>query len=233
MGDNMFERLERIIGNEKLEKLKKSTVLIIGVGGVGGYVCEGLARSGIEHFIIIDKDKVDITNKNRQIIALDSTIGLDKVDVMKNRLIDINKDINVDTLNIFLDKENTYSIISKYKPDYVIDACDTVTTKLEIIKACLDLNIKFISCMGTGNKVNPSKLKITDIKNTHTDPLCKVMRKLIKENELKGNIDVLWSEELPIKVENRTPGSSSFVPSSAGLLIASYVFDKIINNDII
>ena len=228
----MFERLERIIGLENLNKLSKVTVMVIGLGGVGGYVVESLARSNITNFIVIDKDKVDVTNKNRQIIALDSTIGLDKTEVVKNRLLDINKDINVEPLSIFLDNTNTKDIIEKYKPDYVIDCCDTVTTKLEIIKTCLDNNIKFISCMGTGNKFDPSKLKITDIKKTDTDPLCKVMRKLIKENNLKGKIDVLWSSELPVKTNTRTPGSTSFVPPSAGLLIASHVFKNIINNDI-
>ena len=228
----MFERLERIIGLENLEKLSKVTVMVIGLGGVGGYVVESLARSNITNFIVIDKDKVDVTNKNRQIIALDSTIGLDKTEVVKNRLLDINKDINVIPLSIFLDNTNTKDIIEEYKPDYVIDCCDTVTTKLEIIKTCLNNNIKFISCMGTGNKFDPSKLKITDIKKTDTDPLCKVMRKLVKENNLKGKIEVLWSSELPVKTNTRTPGSTSFVPPSAGLLIASHVFKNIINNDI-
>lgn len=228
----MFERLERIIGLENLEKLSKVTVMVIGLGGVGGYVVESLARSNITNFIVIDKDKVDVTNKNRQIIALDSTIGKNKTDVVKERLLDINKEINVIPLSIFLDNTNTKEIIEKYKPDYVIDCCDTVTTKLEIIKTCLNNNIKFISCMGTGNKFDPSKLKITDIKKTDTDPLCKVMRKLVKENNLKGKIEVLWSSELPVRTNTRTPGSTSFVPPSAGLLIASHVFKNIINNDI-
>lgn len=225
----MFERLEKIVSIDKLNKLNDITVMIIGVGGVGGYVVEALVRSGIKKFILIDKDIVDITNKNRQIIALDSTIGKEKTDVMKNRILDINKECSVDALNIFLDKDNTYSTIEKYKPDYVIDACDTVTTKLEIIKSCLDLNIKFISSMGTGNKFNPSKLMISDIKKTHTDPLAKIMRKLVKDNNLKGKIMVLWSSEEPVKTNDRTPGSSAFVPSSAGILIASYIFNDIIN----
>ena len=228
----MFERLERIIGKENLDKLSKVTVMVIGLGGVGGYVVESLARSNITNFIVIDKDKVDVTNKNRQIIALDSTIGKNKTDVVKERLLDINKEINVIPLSIFLDNTNTKEIIEEYKPDYVIDCCDTVTTKLEIIKTCLNNNIKFISCMGTGNKFDPSKLKITDIKKTDTDPLCKVMRKLVKENNLKGKIEVLWSSELPVRTNTRTPGSTSFVPPSAGLLIASHVFKNIINNDI-
>lgn len=229
----MFERLEKVIGKSNIEKLGQTKVLIVGIGGVGGYVTEALVRAGIKNIVIIDKDIVDITNKNRQIIALDSTIGKDKVTVMKDRILDINKKVIVEEEKIFLDKDNTNQIITKYKPDYVVDCCDTVTTKIEIIKTCLNNNIEFISCMGTGNKIDPSKLLITDIKKTHTDPLCKVVRKLIKENNIKGKINVLWSTEVPIKVESRTPGSTSFVPSSAGLLIASYIFNKIIDNDII
>jgi len=229
----MFDRLESIIPKEKIELLKTKKIMIIGLGGVGGYVVESLVRSGITNLIIIDKDIVDITNKNRQIIALNSTLGKSKVEVFKDRILDINKECNVEGLNIFLDINNTFDIINKYHPDYVIDACDTVTTKVEIIKACKELDIDFISSMGTGNKLDPSKLLISDIKKTHTDPLAKVMRKLLRENNIKGKVDVLWSTELPIKNNNRTPGSSSFVPSSAGILIGSYVFNKLINDDII
>ena len=229
----MFERLESIIPKEKLELLKNKKVMVIGLGGVGGYVVESLVRSGITNLIIIDKDIVDITNKNRQIIALNSTLGRTKVEVFKERILDINEECNIEGLNIFLDKTNTYDIINKYRPDYLIDACDTITTKVEIIKACKELNINSISSMGTGNKLDPSKLLISDIKKTHTDPLAKVMRKLLRENNIKGKVDVLWSSELPIKNNNRTPGSSSFVPSSAGILIGSYVFNKLINDDII
>ena len=229
----MFERLESIIPKEKIELLKNKKIMVIGLGGVGGYVVESLVRSGITNLIIIDKDIVDITNKNRQIIALDSTLGRTKVEVFKERIKDINKECNVEELNIFLDTTNTYDIIDKYHPDYLIDACDTITTKIEIIKACKELDINFISSMGTGNKLDPSKLLISDIKKTHTDPLAKVIRKLLRENNIKGKVDVLWSSELPIKNNNRTPGSTSFVPSSAGILIASYVFKKIIDDDII
>ena len=225
----MFERIEKIISKDKLSKLTDKTIMIIGIGGVGGYVCEGLVRSGIRNFILIDKDTVDITNKNRQIIALDSTIGKNKTDVMKDRILDINKECNVITLNMFLDKDNTYSIINEYKPDYVIDACDTMTVKQEIIRSCIKLNISFISSMGTGNRLDPSKLEITDIRKTDYDPVAKIMRKFIKDEKIKNKIPVLISREIPIKTGDRTPGSTSFVPSSAGLLIASYVFNDIIN----
>ena len=225
----MFERIEKIISKDKLSKLTDKKVMIIGIGGVGGYVCEALVRSGIKNFILIDKDTVDITNKNRQIIALDSTIGKNKTDVMKDRILDINKECNVITLNMFLDKDNTYNIINEYKPDYVIDACDTMTVKQEIIRSCIKLNISFICSMGTGNRLDPSKLEITDIRKTDYDPVAKIMRKFIKDEKIKNKIPVLISREIPIKTGDRTPGSTSFVPSSAGLLIASYVFNDIIN----
>lgn len=228
----MFERLESIVSKEKLSKLDDITCMVIGIGGVGGYVCEGLVRCGIKSFILIDSDCVDITNKNRQIIALDSTIGKKKVDVMKERILDINKECSVICLDTFLDKTNTFDIIDKYKPDYVVDACDTVEAKKEIILSCLKLNINFISCMGTGNKFDPTKLKIMDIRKTEYDPLAKVIRKWVRDEKIKGKIDVVVSTESPIKTGNRTPGSTSFVPSSAGLLIASYIFNKIINSDI-
>ena len=233
MGDNMFERLEKIVDKDKLIKLENTTCMIVGIGGVGGYVVESLVRSGIKSFILIDSDCVDITNKNRQIIALDSTIGKKKVEVMKARLLDINKECSVTCLDIFLDKSNTFDIINKYKPDYVIDACDTVEAKKEIILSCIKLNLNFISCMGTGNKFDPTKLKIMDIRKTEYDPLAKIMRKWVRDEKIKEKIDVLVSTEAPVKTGDRTPGSTSFVPSSAGLLIASFVFNKIINSDII
>lgn len=224
----MFERLEKIIGKENLERLNNKKVMIIGIGGVGGYVTEALVRSGISNFILVDHDIVDITNKNRQIIALDSTIGKKKVTVMKDRILDINSNCDVFEIDNFLDIDNTYEIINKYKPDYVIDCCDTITTKKEIISSCIKLNIKFISSMGTGNKLDPSKLKITDIRKTSYDPLAKIIRKWVKDSKIKDKVMVLWSDEEYIKTHDRTPGSTSFVPTSAGLLIASYVFNDII-----
>lgn len=224
----MFQRLEKIIGNSSLELIHNTSVMVIGIGGVGGYVVEGLIRSGIKNIILVDFDTVDITNKNRQIIALDSTIGMKKVDVMKNRILDINKECNVITIDNFLNSENTSDIINKYHPDYVVDACDTMTTKKEIIASCLKYNIKFISSMGTGNKLNPRCLKISDLSKTNYDPLAKILRKWVKDEKIKGKIPVLWSNEIPIKTHDRTPGSTSFVPSSAGLMIASYIINDII-----
>jgi len=224
----MLDRLEKIIGNDNLNKIKNNSVMIIGIGGVGGYAVEALARSGIENIILIDNDSVDITNKNRQIIALDSTIGMKKVDAMKERLLDINKNINVITLDLFLDITNTNEIIEKYHPDYIIDACDTISTKKEIIISCIKHNIKFISCMGTGNKLDPTKLKISDLRKTNYDPLAKILRKWAKEEKINSKIPVLWSDEQPIEIHDRTPGSTSFVPSTAGLIIAGYIINNII-----
>ena len=224
----MFERFKKIIDVNSFEQIQNNTIMVIGIGGVGGYSVEALVRSGIKNIIIIDPDTVDITNKNRQIIALDSTLNKKKVVAMKERILDINHECNVVDLDIFLDKTNTDDIISKYKPDYVIDACDTITTKKEIITTCLKRNINFISCMGTGNKLDPTKLKISDIRKTNYDPLAKIIRKWVKDEKIKEKIAVLWSDEKPINPNDRTPGSSSFVPSIAGSTIASYIINQII-----
>lgn len=225
----MFTRLEKIIGSDNCTKIKNTSVMVIGIGGVGGYVVEALIRSGIEHIILVDHDTIDITNKNRQIIALDSTIGRKKVEVMKERILDINKNCQVETLDIFLDISNTNEYIKQYHPDYIVDACDTITTKKEIITSCLENHIPFISSMGTGNKLDPGRLKISDIRKTNYDPLAKIIRKWINEEKIKAKISVLWSDEIPIKIQDRIPGSTSFVPSSAGLLIASYMIRDIID----
>lgn len=224
----MFQRLEKIIGSKSLNKIQDTSIMVIGIGGVGGYVVEALIRSGIQNIILVDFDTVDVTNKNRQIIALDSTIGMKKVDVMKKRIQDINKECNVVTVDAFLDSENTRKIIEKYNPDYVVDACDTITTKKEIITSCLKYKINFISSMGTGNKLDPKHLQISELTKTNYDPLAKILRKWVKDEKIKGKIPVLWSDEIPIKTHDRTPGSTSFVPSSAGLMIASYIINDII-----
>lgn len=227
----MFSRLEKIIGNKNLTKIKNTSVMVVGVGGVGGYVVESLVRSGIENIIIIDHDVVDVTNKNRQIIALDSTIGSKKVEVLKNRILDINNNANVVALDTFLDNSNIEEIILKYKPDYVVDACDTIMTKKALISSCIKYNIFIISSMGTGNKLDPSKLQISDIRKTNYDPLARILRKWVKDEKINDKITVLWSSEKPIKTHDRTPGSTSFVPSSAGLLITSYIIRTIIKDN--
>ena len=217
-----FSRFEKIIGNDNLELLNKKSVLVLGCGGVGGYVVETLARSNIGTLILVDYDKIDISNINRQIIALDSTIGEDKVDVLEKRVKDINSNCNVIKIKKFIDLNNLNDLFNN-NIDFFVDACDTVSVKKGIIKECLKRKIRFISSMGTGNKLDPSKLEITDIRKTVNDPLARILRKYVKDEKINDKITVLSSSELPIKTGDRIPGSSSFVPPSAGLLIASYI----------
>ena len=220
-----FSRLEKLIGEDNLISLNKKSVLILGVGGVGGYVAESLARSCIGTLILVDFDTIDETNINRQIIALESTIGLKKVDVLEKRVKDINGDINVIKIDKFIDREN-YTLLFDYDIDYFVDACDTVSTKKSVIKYCLDNDINFITSMGTGNKFDPSKLEIIDIRKTVNDPLARIIRKFVKDLKTNKKVMVCTSSELPIKTGDRTPGSTAFVPSSAGLLIGSYIVRK-------
>lgn len=222
----MFDRLELLLGKENLEILKNKKVLVIGLGGVGGYVVESLVRSGIENITLVDYDKVDITNINRQIIALNSNIGKFKTELFKERILDINPNCKVTIKNIFLTEENIEEIIDDF--DFVIDACDTVNTKKAIIKICIKKNIKFISSMGTGNKIDPNKLEIVDIRKTSYDPLAKIIRKFIREEHINEKIMVLTSSEQPIKSNISTIPSAIFVPASAGLLIGSYVIKELL-----
>ncbi len=220
-----LSRLNKILSNDEINEIRNKTVLIIGIGGVGGYSLESLVRMGINNLIIVDNDVVDITNLNRQIISLNSNIGEKKVEVAKKRILDINKDCNVITIDKFITKENILDLF-KYHIDYVIDACDTVSTKIEIIRECLNRNIKIISSMGTGNKFHPEMLKITELKKTSYDPLAKVIRNKFKEEKRK--IMVVSSTEKGIDINDRTPGSTSLVPSVAGILCASYVINDIL-----
>lgn len=222
-----FNRLERIINTEGIDILNSKCVLILGLGGVGGYVLESLVRSGIGKFIIVDFDKIDSTNINRQIIALDSTVDQYKVDVFESRIRDINPFCEVIKIKEFIDKDNI-DLLFNYNIDYLIDACDTVDTKKVIIKECLSRGVKFISSMGTGNKLDPSQLEIVDIRKTINDPLARIMRKFVKDSNIKSKILVLSSKEIPIKTFDGKLGSSMFVPSSAGILIASYIVREFI-----
>ena len=220
-----LSRLNKILSNDEINEIRNKTVLIIGIGGVGGYSLESLVRMGINNLIIVDNDVVDIANLNRQIISLNSNIGEKKVEVAKKRILDINKDCNVITIDKFITKENILDLF-KYHIDYVIDACDTVSTKIEIIRECLNRNIKIISSMGTSNKFHPEMLKITELKKTSYDPLAKVIRNKFKEEKRK--IMVVSSTEKGIDINDRTPGSTSLVPSVAGILCASYVINDIL-----
>lgn len=230
----MFSRFELLIGEEKLQQLQNSHVLVFGVGGVGGYVVEALVRSGIGHITIVDNDEVSLTNLNRQIIATRETIGKKKVEVMKERILSVNPDCLVTGLEMFYLPENADTIdLTKY--DYVVDAIDTITSKIELAMRCEKLNVPLISSMGTGNKLNPAMLEVSDIYKTSVCPLAKVMRKELKTRGVK-HLKVVYSKELPIKprqsnepTNKRTvPGSSAFVPSSAGLLIASEVIKDLL-----
>ena len=224
----MFERLERIIGKENIEKLNNKTVAVVGCGGVGGYVIETLVRNGIGNIIIVDSDTIDITNKNRQIIATDSEIDKYKVDVFKERIKSINNNCNVIDLKIFLNEESKKELF-KYNIDYLVDACDTVQTKIMLIRECLNRNIKFISSMGTGNKMDPKKLEITTLKKTSYDSLARVIRHEINKLNIHDDIWVLSSTEEVIKTKTRTPGSYSIVPNTAGILIADYIIKQLID----
>ena len=221
-----FNRLENLIGSFSLEKLKESTVLVVGLGGVGGYVVEALTRSSIGNLILADYDKVDITNFNRQIIAVNDNIGKYKVECFKERIESINEECNVISYNLRIDNENIKDIFNT-KIDFVVDAVDDVRAKVSIINFCLKHNVDFISSMGTGNRLDPSKLTIMTLDKTYNDPLARIMRSKFEKNVQK-RIAVCTSTELPLKVKDKTViGSNAFVPSSAGLLIASYIVRKI------
>jgi len=233
---DQFERTELLIGKEAVTKLHKKRVAVFGVGGVGGYVCEGLVRSGIGSFDIVDSDVVSGSNINRQIIALHSTIGRYKVDVMKERMLDINPDAKVNVYRCFYLPENADQFdFSSY--DYVIDCVDTVTAKISIIMRAKEANVPVISAMGAGNKLDPSRFKVADIYDTSICPLCRVMRREMKRRNI-DSLKVVYSDEEPIKPDyselynvkeggelprKLPPGSSAFSPSACGLVIASEV----------
>ena len=221
-----FSRVSMLID---INQLKNKTVAIVGIGGVGGYVAESLARSGVGKFILVDYDVVDETNINRQIIALHSTIGKKKVSLMEERIHDICEDTQVVSYRIMYGEENRYNIFSK-KIDFLVDACDIVRSKQILITECLNRGIPFISSMGTGNRLDPSKLTVTDLAKTEGDPLARIMRKWAKDRGIRTPIPVLYSSELPIKTGTRQPGSLIFVPASAGLLIGSYIVRYFLSN---
>lgn len=222
-----YARLEKVIGKDKVDDLGQKCVLVIGCGGVGGYVCEALARSNIGRLIIVDFDVVDVTNINRQIIALESTIGQKKVDVLEKRLKDINPNLDVVKIDSFIGADNI-EVLFKDKLDYLVDACDSIKTKLALIDECLKRKIPFVSSMGTGNKLDPTKLDVVDIRKTVNDPLARIIRKYVKDKKIKDKVMVLSSTEVPVKTGERTPGSTAFVPGTAGLILASFVVRNLI-----
>lgn len=247
---NQFSRTELLIGEDGIKKLQNAKVAIFGVGGVGSFVVEGLVRAGVGHFVIVDNDKICLTNLNRQIIATRKTIGKYKVDVAKERILDINPNATVETYQEFY-MPNSESNILREDLNYVVDCIDTVTAKIELVMNCKKMNIPIISAMGTGNKLDPSKFEITDIYKTSVCPLAKVMRKELRKRNV-DSLKVIYSKEEPIKINqesnyscktncicppgtkrkcsirNQVPGSISFVPSVAGLMIAGEIVKEII-----
>lgn len=233
-----FCRTSLLIGEEGLEKLNSAKVAVFGVGGVGGYVVEALARSGVGSFVLIDKDDVSMSNINRQIIALQSTVGKYKVDVMRDRILDINPQAKVEVHRTFFLPDNSAEFdFSQYT--YVVDAVDTITAKIEIIMKAKEANVPVISSMGAGNKLDPTAFVVSDIYKTNVCPLAKVMRKELKARGVK-KLKVVYSEEKPLSPDTsklqspeekkRIPGSVAFVPSVVGLIIAGEVVKDIANN---
>jgi len=225
----MYDRIIKLIGESNLEKIKNTKVAVIGLGGVGGYAVECLIRSGIENIIIVDYDTIDITNLNRQIISNQKHLGYFKVDEMERRILNINPNCKITKIYNKLSLDNLDELF-EYPFDYLIDACDTIKVKQELIKSCLEKEIKIISCMGTGNKLEPNKLEIIDITKTSYDPIAKQIRKYLKTNNIKGKVPVVCSKEQNKKFEGSIP-SMIFVPATAGILCANYVIKEIITNN--
>ncbi|MBQ2691224.1 MAG: tRNA threonylcarbamoyladenosine dehydratase [Clostridia bacterium] len=232
--DERYSRTAMLIGEEAVMKLRRSHVLVCGVGGVGSFICEALARAGVGHLTLLDFDTVSVSNINRQLIALTSTVGRNKAQVMAERIADIDPDTRVDVLDMFFSSENADEVLSGGF-DYIADAIDTVPSKLCLIEEAHRREIPIISSMGTGNKLDPSRFRITDISKTSVCPLAKKVRYELKKRGI-GHHKVLFSEELPIKPdyaegERKVPASISFVPSAAGLMIAGEIIRDLINKE--
>ena len=235
INDERFQRTRLLIGEENFLKLQAATVAVFGIGGVGSFTVEALARSGIGHLVLIDKDNVDITNINRQIHALTSTVGKSKVELLRERIFEINPAAKVDTIQKFYlpDEQVENFFICKY--DYVVDAIDTMTAKINLVLECKRRGIKIISSMGAGNKLAPTQFKVADIFQTKVDPVAKVMRKKLKEYGVES-LKVVYSEEVPRKIDTgnltgKVIGSVAFVPSVAGLILAAEVVKELWNKN--
>ena len=234
MIENFKLRTSLILGKENMEKLNKAHVLLIGVGGVGSFCAEALVRAGIGKLTIVDYALVEETDFNRQLPGLISNLNKDKVEVVKNRLLDINKDLKIKAIKAIFNEESSSEIFEE-NYDYVVDAIDMVSSKIHLIEVCLNKNIPIISSMGMGNKLDPTKIEIADISQTHTCPLAKVMRKELRDRGIE-HLDVVFSSEQPLKTKEKIsnghrilPGSISFMSSSGGLIIASKVIKDLIN----
>ncbi|HDY4484308.1 TPA: tRNA threonylcarbamoyladenosine dehydratase [Staphylococcus aureus] len=244
---HQFSRNELAIGQQGLDLLKQQTVVILGVGGVGSFAAEALARTNIGHIILIDKDDVDITNVNRQLHTLTTTVGQSKVSLMEERIKLINPDCKVTPLHMFYTEETYEEIFDNYDIDYFVDASDTIMYKVHLMKECLDREIKVISSMGAANKTDPTRFTISDISKTHTDPMAKIIRQKLKKLGIRKGIPVVFSDESPIVIRedvkdivgdknaiNRKgqmpPSSNAFVPSVVGLICASYVVNDVLKD---
>ena len=224
----MLDRLELLIGKDNIELLETKKVLVLGLGGVGGYVVESLARSGIGSLVLVDYDTITESNLNRQIIATRTNMGQLKTDAFEKRILDINPKCKIEKLSKMITPDHFYELLS-YQPDFIVDACDTISVKQECIKACIQNKIPFLSCMGTGNKMDPSKLKILDLKKTEGDPIAKKLRKYVKDERINGKIPVICSTELPRR-KGKVIASNAFVPPTAGLLAGNYVVRYLIGD---
>ena len=235
MAINEFCRTELLVGPEGIDKLKNSKVIVFGVGGVGSFVVEALTRAGVGNLVLVDNDTVCISNLNRQIHAVQATVGAVKVEAMKARVLSINPNCKVEAKESYLSKDNISDFVTD-DIDYVVDAIDTVTSKIALAKYCYENNIKIMSSMGTGNKVDPTKFEVTDVFKTKVCPLAKVMRSELKKRGVK-KLKVVYSEELPMtpdkgdavpSAKRQTPGSISFVPPVAGMIIGGEVIKDLI-----
>ena len=220
-----LERLQLLVGENNIGKIKNTKVLILGLGGVGSYAVETLVRSGIGSIILVDYDTIDITNLNRQLMTNQNNIGKLKTEELENRIKTINPGCNIEIINEKITSETVQKILD-LKPDYIVDACDTIEVKKKLILECKKNNIKLISSMGTGNKFDPSRLKIMDIRKTSYDPIAKILRKFVVDNKINYKVMVVCSDEKPLKISNPI-GSNAFVPATAGLLCASFVINDI------
>lgn len=237
-----LQRMELLIGKEGIDRLQDACVMVVGVGGVGSYSAEALARCGVGKLILVDGDQVALSNLNRQIHATYQTVGRSKTEVMKERIETYRKDCEIVRYDMFYD-ESKNELLFQEHVDFVVDAIDTMTSKLALIRYCLEHKVNFISSMGMANRMDPTKIEITELMKTSYDPVAKVMRNLVRKNRIKGKIPVVCSSEHPsvqtsiinedgvTRKQKMPPASSPFVPSAAGLAIASYAVQKIINNE--
>lgn len=235
----IYDRTRMLVGDAGMEKLQNAHVFIAGIGGVGSFTAEALARAGVGTLTLLDNDTVDITNLNRQIHATQKTVGRPKVEAMAERIREINPDIQVHTINAFLLDDNTESVLGDGGYDYIVDAVDTVTAKLSLILYARERNIPVISSMGTANKLDATKFEVVDISKTHTCPLARVMRKELRDRGIISGVEVLYSTALPVKIQTAAdaadgerkkpvPASISYVPSVAGLLLAGHVIQQLL-----